>query len=192
LTFSGKWLALRVNGWLPWHSFKCETTHKVVSNPRNFLPRCQLCFQNVCIRLKQLLHKKFKKSLTGPKFFPGDTQQLPILHFDTLDSDVRDHLKQTFFLRGQSRVARWFIFKPKIPVWVIIYGPRLENVETFYVHLLYLADVWDILWPFGTFRVNLVHFFVFGIVYQEKSGNPGTKRNVYRNFVYGSKFFGRR
>jgi hypothetical protein len=24
---------------------------------------------------------------------------------------------------SQSRVARWFIFKPKIPIWVIFYGP---------------------------------------------------------------------
>jgi hypothetical protein len=29
-----------------------------------------------------------------------------------------------------------------------------------------------ILWPFGTFCVNLVHFSGFGIMDQEKSGNP--------------------
>jgi hypothetical protein len=30
----------------------------------------------------------------------------------------------------------------------------------------------DILWPFGTFSVYLVHFFRFGIMHQEKSGPP--------------------
>jgi hypothetical protein len=38
-------------------------------------------------------------------------------------------------------------------------------------------DIWDILLPFGTFSVHLVHFSVFGILYQEKSGNPGVKTN---------------
>jgi hypothetical protein len=32
--------------------------------------------------------------------------------------------------------------------------------------------MWDILNPFGTFCVHLVHFSGFGIMYQEKSGNP--------------------
>jgi hypothetical protein len=33
-------------------------------------------------------------------------------------------------------------------------------------------DIWDILLPFGTFCVHLVHFYGFGIMYQGKSGNP--------------------
>jgi hypothetical protein len=33
--------------------------------------------------------------------------------------------------------------------------------------------IWDILLPFGTFCVHLEHFSGFGILYQEKSGNPG-------------------
>jgi hypothetical protein len=33
--------------------------------------------------------------------------------------------------------------------------------------------IWDILWPFGTFCIHSVHFSCFGIMYQEKSGNPG-------------------
>jgi hypothetical protein len=35
--------------------------------------------------------------------------------------------------------------KPKIPIWANFYGLRLENVDIFYGHLGYLADVWDIL-----------------------------------------------
>jgi hypothetical protein len=33
-------------------------------------------------------------------------------------------------------------------------------------------DIWDILWPLGTFCVHLIHFSGFGNMYQEKSGNP--------------------
>jgi hypothetical protein len=39
--------------------------------------------------------------------------------------------------------------------------------------LIYLWPFGDILWPFGTFCFHLVHFYGFGVMYQEKSGNPG-------------------
>jgi hypothetical protein len=42
---------------------------------------------------------------------------------------------------------------------------------------IYFMAIWDILWPFGIFYGHLVHFFGFGIMYQEKSGNPGS--NVF-------------
>jgi hypothetical protein len=32
--------------------------------------------------------------------------------------------------------------------------------------------IWYILWLFGTFYGYLVHFSRFGMLYQEKSGNP--------------------
>jgi hypothetical protein len=37
----------------------------------------------------------------------------------------------------------------------------LENVALFYGHLEYYMDIWDILWPFGTYWAHLVHFFLF-------------------------------
>jgi hypothetical protein len=47
--------------------------------------------------------------------------------------------------------------------------------------------IWDILSPFGTFCIHLVHFvFIwyifsgFGIMYQEKSGNPGPETLIER------------
>jgi hypothetical protein len=55
-------------------------------------------------------------------------------------------------------------------------GLRLENVDIFYGHLEYFIDIWVILWPFGTFCVHLVHFFGFGTIYQEKSGDPDSSR----------------
>jgi hypothetical protein len=57
-------------------------------------------------------------------------------------------------------------------------GLSLENVDIFYDHSEYFTDSWDILRQFGTFYVTLVHFSGFGIMYQEKSGNPGRNRPI--------------
>jgi hypothetical protein len=45
----------------------------------------------------------------------------------------------------------------------------MENVGIFYAHLEYITAIWYILWSFGNFVVIL---YVFGILCQEKSGNP--------------------
>jgi hypothetical protein len=47
------------------------------------------------------------------------------------------------------RVARWFVFKPKIPIWLNFGGPNKVNVGTFYDHLEYFMAIWNNLWPFG-------------------------------------------
>jgi hypothetical protein len=39
-------------------------------------------------------------------------------------------------------------------------------------HLVHFTVFCHILWTFGIVRGNLVYFFRFGILYQEKSGNP--------------------
>jgi hypothetical protein len=39
----------------------------------------------------------------------------------------------------------------------------------------YYMAIWNILWTFGVFYNHLVHFSGFGIVYQEKSGNPAVE-----------------
>jgi hypothetical protein len=57
-------------------------------------------------------------------------------------------------------------------------GLGLENFDIFYGHLEYFMDIWDILWPFVTFCVHLVHFSSFGIMHQEKSGNPVDGANI--------------
>jgi hypothetical protein len=43
-----------------------------------------------------------------------------------------------------SRVARWFVFKPKIPIWVHLGGPQNRKC-------------WAILWSFGIFYGHLVY-----------------------------------
>jgi hypothetical protein len=58
----------------------------------------------------------------------------------------------------------------KVPIWVNFGGSCTENLGTF----------WSILLPLEIFYGHLVYFVViwyifprFGILYQEKSGNPG-------------------
>jgi hypothetical protein len=50
----------------------------------------------------------------------------------------------------------------------ILEGLRMENVGTFYAHLEYVIDIWS----FGNFGVIWFIFPRFGILCQEKSGNP--------------------
>jgi hypothetical protein len=77
------------------------------------------------------------------------------------------------FFTGTIRVARWYVFKPKILILVSFVGPWNEKS-------------WYILWPFGIHYINLVFlrplgnlvaiwyiFPCFGILNEEKSGNPG-------------------
>jgi hypothetical protein len=48
----------------------------------------------------------------------------------------------------------------------------LENLGIFYDYLVYFTAIGNILFPFGIFYGNLVYFSRFGILDQEKSGNP--------------------
>jgi hypothetical protein len=48
-----------------------------------------------------------------------------------------------------SRVARWFVFKPKILIWVNFGGPKngkywyiLWSFKIFYSHLVYFMAIW--------------------------------------------------
>jgi hypothetical protein len=66
---------------------------------------------------------------------------------------------------------------------------RWKNVAIFYGHLEYFTDIWDILY----FMANLVHFvFIwyifsgFGVMNQEKSGNPDPTVRVFL-FVVDTK-----
>jgi hypothetical protein len=65
-----------------------------------------------------------------------------------------------------NRVARWHFFKPKNPnlgkFWRVLQWKIL----------VYFMAIWYILWPFGIFMFIWYQFSRFGILYQEKSGNP--------------------
>jgi hypothetical protein len=79
-----------------------------------------------------------------------------------------------------ARVARWFVFNPKIPIWLNLGGFAMVNLGIF-------MTTWAILRPLEIFYVHLVHLVViwyiflrFGMLYQEKSGNPGV--NLSKRF----------
>jgi hypothetical protein len=67
------------------------------------------------------------------------------------------------------RVARRFVFKPKIPIWVNFEGPQNGKCWYFCVIWNFFTVIWYILWPFCNVVLIFRHFV---IVYQEKSGNP--------------------
>jgi hypothetical protein len=48
----------------------------------------------------------------------------------------------------------------------------------FYGRLEYFTDIWDILRPFGTFCVHLVHFPGFGIMQHRKIWQPWTRATL--------------
>jgi hypothetical protein len=48
----------------------------------------------------------------------------------------------------------------------------MEDDGIFYGHLVHFRDFCYIIWTFSIVRGNLVSFSRFGILYQEKSGNP--------------------
>jgi hypothetical protein len=62
----------------------------------------------------------------------------------------------------------------------------MVNFGILYAHLEYVMAIWYILWSFGNSVVIWYIFQRFGILYQEKSGNPGAlheqlkRRNVHR------------
>jgi hypothetical protein len=66
-------------------------------------------------------------------------------------------------LQVLDRVARWFLFKPKIQIWVNFGGPEIEKrcyilwpFGIFYGHLGYFMTIWYTLCSFGTFFPVLV------------------------------------
>jgi hypothetical protein len=56
----------------------------------------------------------------------------------------------------------------------IFQGLRLENVDIFNGDLEYFMNIWDSLRPL---HVHLVIFSGFGVIYQEKTGNPDAARD---------------
>jgi hypothetical protein len=87
------------------------------------------------------------------------------------------------FLLLVIRVARWFVFKPKIPIWVN-FGESCHGKS------------WYILWPFGLFNGYWKHFMAiwyifprFGIL-DQKSGNPAchSHLNIRQHLAKGIIF----
>jgi hypothetical protein len=62
-------------------------------------------------------------------------------------------------------------------------GLAIEDVGIFYGHWVNFPAIWHILYPFGICSLVLVHFTHFGMLYQEKSGNPGQELNGSGRYV---------
>jgi hypothetical protein len=72
------------------------------------------------------------------------------------------------------RVARWFVFKPKIPnlgkFWRALEWYMLVCI--FYDHLEYFMAIWYNLWPFGIVCGDLLYFSQFGMLGPRKIWQP--------------------
>jgi hypothetical protein len=60
-----------------------------------------------------------------------------------------------------------------------------EDVGIIYGHLVHFTVFRYILWTFGIVRGNLVYFSRFGILYEDKSGNP--ENDFFQPFWQRSK-----
>jgi hypothetical protein len=90
-----------------------------------------------------------------------------------------------------SRVARWYIFIPKMQILVYFGRPWIEKFGvlhtwpfgTFIAIVVYIHMCIYILWLFSIFVAILVHLVHFGLLHPKKSGNTDVKKNEGR-FTY--------
>jgi hypothetical protein len=82
--------------------------------------------------------------------------------FDT-KTQVKNEVSKTFGNNTRTRVARWFNFKPKVPIWVNFGGPW--NGKCRHILLLFgiFTAIWYNLWPFSIVYGHLVYFSQFGM-----------------------------
>jgi hypothetical protein len=88
-----------------------------------------------------------------------------------------------------SRVARWYIFKPKIQIW-INFGGYCNGI--FYVHLVHFTAICHTLWPFGIFSEYLVYFIPFWYFVARKSWQPclSAEKSLRRGSNTGERWKG--
>jgi hypothetical protein len=93
-------------------------------------------------------------------------------------------------------VTRWYIFIPRIPVWVYLGAERkcwyiLDIFWIFYVHLVYFTFTFLLLFLylyliFYGHLGSLQSFSIFSpLLHQEKSGNPVGDTDLDRPFIFG-------
>jgi putative exporter of polyketide antibiotics len=57
----------------------------------------------------------------------------------------------------------------------------MKDIGKFYGHLVYVTAISYILWPCGIFLVIFVYLARFGVLYQQKSGNPAFSTAICMN-----------
>jgi hypothetical protein len=120
---------------------------------------------------------RFVKSAPGSHLNEGG-KNLRVRATSKLASSVIDCLLiKPLVMPLSCRVARWYIFRPKIPIWenfressngrywysLCPFGFLLPFV-IFYCHLVYFEAFWCILLPFGIISDHLVHFVIWYVV----------------------------
>jgi hypothetical protein len=85
-------------------------------------------------------------------------------------------------LRVWARVARWYIFKPKIPIWQFLMGLEMEKIGILNGHLEHITDIWYIVWPFWQFCGNLVYFSPFWSIESRKIWQPCSETSSEADF----------
>jgi hypothetical protein len=127
------------------------------------------------------LHTK----LGGEEYFISKFQQNVLFHKISLSTGKKS------VTRIPGRVARWFVFKPKIPIWVNFLGScNGKSVYVTYDHLVYFTAIGIILWPLGKFCRHLVYFPRFWYFVPRKIWQtliPGGNRNQFEFLNAGSK-----
>jgi hypothetical protein len=64
----------------------------------------------------------------------------------------------------------------------------MEDVGICYVHFVYFAAKWYILWPFGTFCGHLVYFSRFGMLGAKKNLATLNNSQLFRSICFTSIF----
>jgi hypothetical protein len=65
----------------------------------------------------------------------------------------------------------------------------MEDVGIFYGHLVHFTVFCYVLWTFGVVRGKMEYFSCFGILHQEKSGNPAVYYHFSNRIVIKRSFY---
>jgi hypothetical protein len=80
-------------------------------------------------------------------------------------SRMKNTENEWFFYWRLDRVARWFLFRPKIPkFWSILLDLGMENVDKYHGPLEYFTTNGYILWSVGNFIAIWYIFHRFGLL----------------------------
>jgi hypothetical protein len=77
---------------------------------------------------------------------------------------TNERLKWIFCSSSLYVVARWYIFKPKIQICVVLEGLAMEDVGIFDGQLVFFTAVRPIMLTFCIYCGNLVYFSHFGML----------------------------
>jgi hypothetical protein len=99
--------------------------------------------------------------------FNSSVSEIPEAYFACKGLRLKTHAGVR--LEVCSRVARWYIFKPKTPVWVNF---AMEDVGIFYGNLVYFPAIWSICGHLVYFMVIWYIFSRFWYVIPRKIWQP--------------------